>query len=84
MERLFAGQQYKVNPPCKENFIMLRWHEMRYDMLAVIKQARKRRKEALRLRNQGLTLQQIADLWDISRARVQYIVEQAKKEALGR
>jgi orotate phosphoribosyltransferase-like protein len=57
---------------------------MPYDMLAVIRQARKRRKEVLRLRNQGLTLQQIAELWDISRARVHYIVQQAKKEAAGR
>jgi DNA-binding CsgD family transcriptional regulator len=42
-------------------------------------QAKTRRAAVVRLRADGLTLQQIADVWDVSRQRVHQLLERAKK-----
>ena len=52
---------------------------MAYDMIAVMRQAQRRRKEGLRLRAAGKTLQEIADLWGITRQRVHDILKRAQK-----
>jgi len=53
---------------------------MAYDMVGVMREAKKRRKEVLRLRKQGKTTQQIAALWGVTRQRVDQIIAAAKQE----
>lgn len=54
---------------------------MAYDPVAVLKQAKKRRREGLRLVKAGKTQQEIANLWGISKARVSEILATARREA---
>lgn len=53
---------------------------MRYNHLAVLKQALERRRKLLELRMQGKSLQEIANLWGISRQRVAEIAARAKQD----
>lgn len=53
----------------------------RYDMIAVIKQAARRRKHALALRNKGMTVQQVADELGISKQKASQLLLRARREA---
>jgi DNA-directed RNA polymerase sigma subunit (sigma70/sigma32) len=51
-----------------------------YDMAKTIRDAKRRRKAALRWRNKGLTIQAVADKFGVSKARMREILIQAARE----
>lgn len=52
-----------------------------YDQIAVLEQARKRRKELIKMKAAGKSLAEVAAIWNISRQRVSEIWRAAKREA---
>ena len=54
---------------------------MAYDMEKVIRDARRRRVKALRLRRKGLTIQAIADEFGVTKPRMSEILARAEREA---
>jgi len=55
-------------------------HRMGYDIEKVMRDARRRRVRALRLRNRGLTIQAIADLFGVTKPRMAEILARAKRD----
>lgn len=55
-----------------------------YDMIATILRARKRRAKALQMRRRGMTIQQVADHFEVSKARMSELLAQAKRETAGK
>lgn len=53
---------------------------MAYDLVTVMREARKRRRKALRLLKQGKTQQEIADIFGVTKQRASEIIARAKRE----
>lgn len=53
---------------------------MAYDMEKVIRDARRRRKRVLAMRNRGMTLQAIADVLGVTKPRVAAILARAERD----
>ena len=53
---------------------------MGYDMIAVMKEAKRRRRQALALANRGKTMQEIGATLGCSKQRASEIVAQARRE----
>lgn len=54
---------------------------MAYDMEKVVREAKRRRKRVLRLRQSGKTLKEIAKVLGVSKGRAQALVDRAEQEA---
>ena len=56
---------------------------MGYDMIAVMKAAVKRRKRVIRMRNKGMTFEEIGLILGVSRQRAQSIFKEARRNGSG-